>query len=149
MGYAHHFYFDPKIEDFISCKFRSAPISYHPLWDGLAPSFANRIGSCKLHSLQYRHTQDSLSKIGFDGSDSSTYGYCHIHSAVGCKCQLDRDLSFDRVNVSVGLSYAKWFLLSASTVGLQMILPVMSVVWVLSVVSQLLIFVLLMLMISS
>ena len=125
VGYVRHFSFDPEIEDLISRRYRLAPISYHPLWDGLAPSFVDGIGSCKLHILQYRHTQDSLSEIGFGGSDSGTYGCCHIHSAIGCKCQIDRDLSFDRVDVSVGLSSTEWFLLLASIVGLQMILLVM------------------------
>lgn len=49
--YAHHFSFDPQVEDFISCRCRPAPVSYHPLWDGLAPSFADGIGSCKLDYL--------------------------------------------------------------------------------------------------
>lgn len=49
--YVHHLSFDPQVEDFISRRGSLAPVSYHPLWDGLAPSFIDGIGSCKLDYL--------------------------------------------------------------------------------------------------
>lgn len=82
---AHHFSFDPHVEDLISRRCGLAPISSHPLWDDLAPSFVDGIDSCKLDHLQYPHTHDSLSEVGVGDSDSGSYGHCHLHSALGCE----------------------------------------------------------------
>ena len=108
-----------------------APVSYHPLWDELAPSIVNGIDSSKLDHLQYLHTQDNLLKVGVGDNDSSTYGHYHLHSAVGCVCQFDRDSDVDRVGISIGLSSPELLLPSAPTVSFQMILSLILVIWML------------------
>jgi hypothetical protein len=134
VGYAHHFSFDPQVGDLISRRGKLAPISYHPLWDGLAPSFADGFGSCKLDYLQCPHTQDCLSGDRVDNSDPGTFGHCCFPSTVGCEYWIDRDSDFDRVVIADGLSSVGLFSVSASTVGLQLLFPVVCV-WLMSVLS--------------
>ena len=116
-----------------------APISYRPLWDGLAPSFADGTESYKLDPLQYLHTEDNLADVEVGGSVLGTYGCYHLHSAVGCECQFDGDLGVDRVDISIGLNSNELFPLSVPRVSFQMILMLMLVIWVL-VLEELLVY---------
>ena len=100
MRCAHHFSLDPQVEDLVSHQGRLTPVSYHPLWDGLAPSFADGIDSC----LQYLRTSDILVEVGVGVGDSGTCGCYHLHSSVGCEYQFDGGSGVDRVGISVGLS---------------------------------------------
>lgn len=129
MGSAHHLAFDLQVEDLVSSQCELVLVSYHPLWDGLAPSFVNGISCNKLDCLRYRHTQDILAEVGVGSNVSDTYGYYHLHSAVGCEFQLDEDTSIDRVGVSVGSSFEESSISPMPTINFQMILLLILFIW--------------------
>lgn len=126
---AYHVSFDAQVENLVSHWCGLALVSYHPLWDGLALFSADGIERCKLDHLQYRYTQDNLSEVRVGDSDSGTYGCYHLHSVVGCECQFGGDSSVNRVGISVGLSFDGFLPPSVLTIGFQMILPLILVIW--------------------
>ena len=81
--------------------------------------------------LQYLQTQDSLAEFGVGGSVSGAYGCYHLHNVVGCEFQFDGDSGVDRVGISVGLSSKELLPSSAPSISFQMILMLMSIIWVL------------------